>query len=144
MKIYLLENSSGQKYVGKTTTSLKQRFCCHLCPSNDTSSKLMDPEPNKITLLEDCEDCISFERERYWINQYDTINILRLDKDKTEYNKVWNVKNKEWYADYHKRNKDKRYDQQKQRRAYQDSWGGQLNRGYHNLCMLRIDVTLFS
>ena len=144
MKIYLLENSSGQKYVGKTTTSLKQRFTSHLCPSNQTSSKLMEPKPNKITLLEECDDCISFERERYWINNYDTINILKLNKDKTEYGKVWNEENKEWFADYHQKNKDKRYEQQKQRRKYQESWGGLLNRPYHNLCMLRIDVNLFA
>ena len=141
MKIYLLENEIGQKYVGKTTTTLKQRYASHMCSSNETSSKLMKPKPNKITLLEECDDDKSFEREKYWINYYDTINIMKLNKDKKEYDKEWNEKNKEWYADYHQKNKQKRYEQQKERRIYQRSWGGELR--HDNLCLLKISMDVF-
>tara|TARA_R110000772_G_scaffold102292_6_gene203035 strand:+ start:110 stop:538 length:429 start_codon:yes stop_codon:yes gene_type:complete len=141
MKIYLLENESGQKYVGKTNSELKIRHGQHLCPSNDTSSRFMNPKPNEISLLEECDDDNSFEREKYWINYYDTININKLNKDKKQYDKIWNKENIDWYANYHQENKVKRYNQLKERRKFQQSWGGEIR--YDNLCMLKISMDLF-
>jgi group I intron endonuclease len=83
-KIYCIKNeSTGELYIGKTTQSLKERFCQH---KNDSKRKLSHgckklyssinkygEENFSIKEIETVPDNSLEEREQYWINKLDTV-----------------------------------------------------------------------
>jgi hypothetical protein len=134
-KIYLIEDINGLKYVGKTIQKLNMRFSAHKSKQSikKYSSWRLDLENSTISLLETCNEDDSFERERYWINYYKTVNEKKLNG----YNKDIHKANGKKYRQLHKQELneyDKRY------YHYQKSWGGD-SRSNNNL--LRIDINLF-
>jgi hypothetical protein len=71
MRIYALVYEGLILYVGKTTTSLKERLRCHKKPSNPTTSRYIPTYMEyDIKLLEECSDEQGVEREQHW---YDTL-----------------------------------------------------------------------
>lgn len=83
-KIYLISNEVNHKlYVGQTIQSLSKRFNGHCCYSKTDRSVNMYIKRaihkygrNKfhIELLEECPIELMNEREKYWINFYDSYN----------------------------------------------------------------------
>ena len=135
-KIYCIEDINDLKYVGSTTLTLKERFKVHKYDKKKDktcSSKKLDLDNCEIKLLETCDISHKKEREKYWINQIDCVNIIKLNFDKKEYNNEWCERNrekvKEYKKVYHKKN-----------HQYQKSWGG--DKRYNNN-LLKIDITLF-
>lgn len=78
--VYLIENKiNGKKYVGKTVYSLKTRFEEHIKDSKRYLDRPLYRAINKygslnfeIKELECCDVNLLEDRERYWINYYDT------------------------------------------------------------------------
>ena len=139
-KIYCIEDINGLKYVGSTIKTLQKRLSNHKShrktQKNKCSSCQLDLDNCEIKLLEICDISHRFEREKYWINHIDCVNIKKMNFDKIEYDKQYGVKHRERkkeYRDKHKERK-KEYDQ------YRSSWGGDM-RTNNNL--LKIDVNLF-
>lgn len=83
-KIYLISNDVNNKvYVGQTTQTLKKRFNGHCCYSKSDKSQNMyikraihkyGRDKFHISLLEECLLEQLNERERYWIDFYDSYN----------------------------------------------------------------------
>ena len=78
--IYLIENKiNGKKYVGKTVYSLKKRFAEHIKDAKKYNNRPLYRAINKygsfnfeIKELEYCNVDLLEERERYWIDYYNT------------------------------------------------------------------------
>jgi hypothetical protein len=113
VKIYCIQDSNNLKYVGTTTRTLKQRFAEHKSKAkreiDDTcSSRKLDLESATIILLEECSKENCSEREQYYIDTIDCVNLQRAngagrDKQKREkQRKLWDDKNKERRREYMK------------------------------------------
>ena len=162
VKIYLIEDCNGLKYVGSTKNILKYRLTEHRSHKRNElpcSSKLLDLDNSTISLLEECDECNRGVREQYWIDQTECVNLFNSTFDRTKYMKQYLIEHREkitnrqskHYIDkrdeilqkrkqYYLVNKAKRKDYQSQYRMFQHSWGGD-KRNHNNL--LQIDLTLF-
>ena len=125
-KIYCIEDCNGLKYVGSTTQKyLSDRLSQHRYYKKNQdkhrySSCKLDLHNCKIYKLEECDISHRKERERYWINNTDSVNELKLNFDIND--------------------KGKKRDYDKKLLLYKKSWGGD-QRWENNL--LKIDVNLF-
>ncbi len=134
-QIYCIEDCNGLKYVGSTIKTLHRRLIKHKSDkkanrSKCCSSKKLDLDNCKIYQLEECDISHRYEREKYWINNTDCVNISRSEYDRKKVNKKYREKNKEKINKY-----------QKQYDSYKMSWGGGMR--YNNNNLLKIDVNLF-
>ena len=150
-KIYKIEDCNGLIYIGKTIQNVNDRFIKHKSNKKikitDCSSHKLDLFNSSVTILEDNiteED--SFEKERYYINSFDCVNVCKLIIDKKEYNKKYRSKQenidieKKGRALYRLTHKEEIKKAEQTRRKYQSSWGG--NRSSSNN-LLRININLF-
>lgn len=123
--IYCIEDCNGLKYVGSTKTKLNQRLNRHKYDKKvnhkPCSSKKLDLSNCKIYILEQCEENKRKEREKYWINKIDCINVIKLNFNAKTYDRKYYMKK---YRDY------------------EISWGGRLKD--NNNSLLKIDLTIFS
>ena len=83
VSIYCIQDINGLKYVGSTKQKLKRRLQKHRY--DKTSSKKLDLKNCIIYELENCSKENKFEREKYWINKLDTVNIRKLNYDQKKY-----------------------------------------------------------
>jgi predicted GIY-YIG superfamily endonuclease len=124
MYIYRIYNDS-HNYIGSTKNMCK-RISVHKTPKNECSSKIIIESGNySVEILEECQENKRNEREQYWIDRFECVNvnnpIAKKDWDKKPENKI---AMKEW----------KRKDKQ-----YKDSWGGD-KRSNNNLLCISIDI----
>ena len=111
-KIYCIQDSNNLKYVGATIRTLEQRFAEHKYKGKreeyTCSSRKLDLEFATIILLEECSKENCSEREQYYIDTIDCVNLQRAngagrDKQKREkQRKLWDEKNKERRREYMK------------------------------------------
>lgn len=103
MNIYMIENViTNKKYIGQTKRSIKTRFSEHIRTSKRINSRLSKTkfydsirqygeDKFTITLLETVEDNLADEREKFWIEKFDTVknglNTSYGGKGKLFYNK---------------------------------------------------------
>jgi len=88
IKIYCIEDHCGKKYIGSTTTTLKHRLIGHKHTSNSCSSNKLDLYSSFIYTIEECDEEHRKEREQYWIDNTDCVNIRNaLPVNKKEYHK---------------------------------------------------------
>ena len=102
-KIYRIEDINDLIYVGRTIRTLKIRHSEHktnkrvnkryLC-----SSSILNLEHSVIILLEECEENVARDRERYWIKQLNCVNTdSRFEGTNKEYQKEW--RSQDWFCD---------------------------------------------
>lgn len=80
--IYLIINKeNGNKYVGQTTQSMNKRWQQHITESKKMSQKPLHRAFRKygvdkfiIREIDECDISLLNEREKYWINYYNTFN----------------------------------------------------------------------
>tara|TARA_R110001632_G_C11057513_1_gene385476 strand:+ start:77 stop:502 length:426 start_codon:yes stop_codon:yes gene_type:complete len=136
-KIYLIEDINHLKYIGNTKITLNKRLSKHKSDKKRgffVSSSLLDLNDCEISLIEECEDDKKREREQYWINNTDCVNLPRGNpvsqstqkQIRDKYNK--SAKGKETNKLYNKKSKD-----------YRKSWGGD-ERYQNNLLKISLDV----
>jgi hypothetical protein len=118
MFIYCIEDINDLKYVGKTKQKLNDRLTGHRGSKKnegDCSSKKLNLYNCIIYSLEECEEGLSREREKYWINKLDCVNHFKLNGENKENRKKYNKKryaeNKEYhknhFKNYYEKNKEK-------------------------------------
>ena len=103
VKIYCIEDINDLKYVGSTSLKLCKRFTGHkqnkIHNYGKCSSMKLNLYHSIIYELEECEESERKERERYWINKIDCVNINKLngvDKERfSKYRKEWVKNNRE-------------------------------------------------
>lgn len=105
--IYLIENDiNDKKYVGLTTRNISIRWREHLRHSDQYIDKAIQKygrEHFSIIELEECDDSVLDEREKYWISFYDSFNngynltpggreenLIFLPDKKEEVKQMWN------------------------------------------------------
>lgn len=121
--IYCIEDINGLKYIGSTTQELYNRMACHRYEKKNNkycSSCKLDLYNCKYYVLEKCQESNRKKREKYWINNTNCVNYMKLNFERDK----WNRKN---YLIL--------------RKDYNNTWGG--DRRYHNN-LLCIDVNLFN
>ena len=103
MFIYCIEDINDLKYVGKTKQKLNDRLTGH---RNDQyrnhgkcSSMKLHLEHSIIYLLEECEEDLSKDRERYWINKLNTVNIKKLNGEDKEKRRETKLKSQKKYRE---------------------------------------------
>tara|TARA_R110000737_G_scaffold317222_1_gene327780 strand:- start:363 stop:830 length:468 start_codon:yes stop_codon:yes gene_type:complete len=74
VKVYLIEDNDGKKYVGQTIKPIVARYCEHLAPNNVCTSNELDLENSWIKLLEECDIKDKYIIESKWINNIDCVN----------------------------------------------------------------------
>ena len=125
ISIYCIEDINNLKYVGSTKKELNKRLNRHKYDKKynykPCSSIQLDLNNCKIYLLEQCEESKRKEKERYWINTIDCVNLMKLNFDAKTYDR----------KDYMKKYRD-----------YEISWGGRLKD--NNNSLLKIDITIFT
>jgi len=143
IKIYCIEDINGLKYIGSTGQPLKERLWGHKSKNNECSSYKLDLYNSFIYTIEECNQDDKKEREQYWIDNTDCVNIFNAIVDTKKYMKQYNIDNrqkiKENKKQYHIDNRDKKKEYSKQRRNYLNSWGGDKRRN-NNLLLIDIDI----
>jgi hypothetical protein len=94
MIIYCIEDINDLKYVGKTNRSLHDRRRRHISDkynpnAHGTSSSKLNLLNSIIYPLEECEEEDGKEREQYWINKIDCVNINKLYWNEEEVRKEY-------------------------------------------------------
>ena len=91
--IYCVEDINDLKYVGSTKQSLSERLYGHISDKRIgryCSSKKLDLDNCKIYSLETgVSEKNKKEKEGYWINKIDCVNIYKLDYDDCRYKKKY-------------------------------------------------------
>lgn len=108
-KIYVIKsNNTDLVYVGSTTQTLEKRFYNHCNEKyNHTSSfKVLNFNDCFIELLEVCNISKRQEKEKYWINQFNSVNIQIPTRTKKEWEKDNKDKIKKYKKKYVNNNKD--------------------------------------
>jgi hypothetical protein len=95
--------TTGLRYIGKTTQTLKQRLSHHKCSTKCSSKLILEHGNYEIYELETVEDeSLLKEREKYYIQHTDCVNKNTGDFDVKAYKK-------EYYKEYKKSEKYKEY-----------------------------------
>lgn len=103
--IYCIEDINDLKYVGSTKMKLSDRFQAHKSKKDCSSTKL-NLYNAIIYPLEECEEDLRKEKEQYWINKIDCVNIY----------KAFGFNKKEYHKEYKKNNRERINELQRQRR----------------------------
>tara|TARA_B100000767_G_scaffold193554_1_gene180682 strand:- start:88 stop:477 length:390 start_codon:yes stop_codon:yes gene_type:complete len=109
VKIYCIEDINDLKYVGSTGQKLSKRLNGH--KGDLYHRRGCNCSSNKINLynciiyeLEECEQSERKERERYWINKIDCVNMKKLNgmnmDNHKKLNQRWYQNNKEKMKEY--------------------------------------------
>jgi len=149
VKIYCITDYNGLNYVGQTTRTLSWRLHGHKCDKKRyiskerekcCSSQKLDLDNCEIKLIEQCDHNIAKEREKYWINKIDCVNIKKLNGYCKEKKRQYHFNNRERILKYQKIRAEKNKKEVKVIRDYRNTWGGDTR--YHNN-LLQIDVNIF-
>jgi len=95
MYIYKLTDKNGLTYIGKTN-DIEKRFSVHKCRKNDTSAGRLDFDSIKKEILEECPENLVQEREKYWINNTECVNVMRYNYNDLEYKRRRNEWIRSW------------------------------------------------
>tara|TARA_R110000782_G_scaffold23650_7_gene61674 strand:+ start:516 stop:869 length:354 start_codon:yes stop_codon:yes gene_type:complete len=111
VKIYVIIDVNGLKYVGKTTSRLNIRLNQHRNHKKYCSSQKLDLNNCEIYLLQECSDEDAKQREYFWIQGLTCVNqltgIFNKKEYKKKYNKEYRLINKEKLNQYQKEYKRK-------------------------------------
>jgi len=137
--IYCIEDINGLKYVGRTIQKIKYRLSEHKSHKKtkirNCSSEKLDLDNCKIYSLEnDVKEEHKTERERYWINHIECVNIIKLNGEDLE-------RTKKWHKEYNMNHKEEKKEYDRIRRKWKMTFG-ETKRDVCNLT--NIDVNLFS
>ena len=105
-KIYQIINIDGERYVGSTKQILKRRYNLHKAnnklknPTGWTTAKKVMDKPHTILLIENTTEEQVKQRERYWIDKIDCVNIIKLNIDPKECKRIWREKNPDYNKEY--------------------------------------------
>lgn len=79
----ITNNKNGKVYIGQTRKTLEERFKTHIqdmtrerCKHRPLYAAMIKHGVSNFSIkaIEDCDDCRSDEREKFWIDYYDSCN----------------------------------------------------------------------
>jgi len=125
----IVDNTNGNIYVGSTINYIERKYG-HKNKKKTSSKQIIDNDDYKFIVIEECDESLRFQREEFWINNLDTVNIVRhpYSFNQKEYNKKWNANNKEY---------------KKQHNITRNSWifsFGETCRDWNNLTKIHMDL----
>jgi len=130
--------SDNLSYIGSTKSKLYDRIAKHKYDYKQylmtnkhylTSFEIMK-YPYKYEILELCDELVRRNREQYWIDNVDCVNIQ--NPDKRESRKVISDR-------HYKKYKEKRLEYSKLVKRWKSSWGGD-SRYNNNLLSISLDL----
>lgn len=99
----IVDNTNGNIYVGSTNQQLHRRIACHKKKNNDCSSKEIIKNNNyDVSIIEECNEENRNEREQFYIDSLDCVNIKNTVWNEKKYNKEYIEKNKHHKKEYDK------------------------------------------
>ena len=108
--IYMIEDINDLKYVGSTKQKLSKRLSQHktskLRDAGCSSAKL-NLHNCSIISLETCNEVDRKEREKYYINNTDCVNVIKYKFNWAENGRQYYQNNKQQKAKYYQNNKAK-------------------------------------
>ena len=126
----IVDKDTGETYVGSTSQKIHRRMKTHLQTYSRCSSRSIIEKNNyDVIIIEDCDENDRNEREQYWIDNTDCVNIKNPIFDRKAYKR-------KWYEEHIE--EKKKYD--KIRRNWKYSWG-ETKRDFCNLTYT--DYSLF-
>jgi hypothetical protein len=134
VSIYCIEDINDLKYIGSTKLNVNTRLLHHIYDKKNNktcSSNKLNLEYSTIYILESCETNQRKEREKYWINKIDCVNIRKMDCEDRVYE-----------YDYGNKYYKSKNTYMKKIREYEKSWGGRVDN--NNNSLLKIDINVFS
>jgi hypothetical protein len=105
--IYQITSPSGANYIGSTKLKFAKRQSLHLSQYRlkkgrlTTASILFDeagPEACVWSILEECDEAVRYEREKFWIQSITCVNKLipgRTAEEKKELEMAWRIEHAE-------------------------------------------------
>tara|TARA_R110000796_G_scaffold26770_5_gene74010 strand:- start:6 stop:395 length:390 start_codon:yes stop_codon:yes gene_type:complete len=103
IKIYCIEDCNSLKYVGSTKRTLDTRLIEHKYDKKTNkkkcSSKLLDLNNCKIIVLEECDNSKRKEKEEYWINKINCVNINDLTYKHKKRVRIKQIQKRNIYAE---------------------------------------------
>lgn len=113
VKIYMIVDINGLKYVGSTTRPLTYRLSDHKS-HKDCNSKLLDLDNCQIILLCECNECDRKKTEQYFIDNIKCVNKNNTLCNKKEFRKKYYINNKNKLKEYQKQYDKEHNEQRKQ------------------------------
>ncbi len=102
IKIYCIEDINDLKYIGSTNHKyLSSRLAEHRYRKNCSATKL-NLYNCIIYQIDECEESERKEREQYWIDNSECVNVNNIVHDYTEYHRQYFQRNKEKKYEYYK------------------------------------------
>ena len=149
----LTDNTNGDIYIGSTKRTLHLRLQDHQYRYKETLKKperkmssfsIIKNNDYKIELVEEVDDENLVEREKYYFNNTNNINIQSPYRTEQE-RKQWIIDHKEHLADYQKQycidNKVAIKKRQKAKREWEYSMGRDMKaNAYNNLLWIKMDI----
>ena len=133
-KIYQIINIDGERYVGSTKQTLKQRYIQHACPTKRRfTSRFVMEKPHTIVLIENVgyDKKKALRRERYWIDRLkNCVNVEIPYSSPEQKQELTKKRNKRYYDKGNNREiQNKRsYQCNRRRNEYQKTWGEPINK----------------
>tara|TARA_R100000541_G_scaffold768_1_gene4399 strand:+ start:20 stop:421 length:402 start_codon:yes stop_codon:yes gene_type:complete len=97
------DNTNGNIYIGSTKQPIHRRMINHKKEDNTCSSKEIIKNNNyDVIVVEECNETNRNEREQFYIDTLDCVNIKNVIYDEKKYKKEYYIKNKEHKKEYDK------------------------------------------
>ena len=101
-----MDNTNGDIYIGSTSQKINDRMKIHRADAKRnkhcSSKKIINNNDYEVIIIEECDEENRKEREQYWIDNLDCINIYNTIFNKKEYMKKWWSERKEEKSKYDK------------------------------------------
>ncbi len=141
IKIYkIIDHTNNDIYIGSTKRELRFRLYGHKWDAKNriqptASCSIINNNQYTIELIEECLVNNRYEREQYWIDNTDCVNVKNCKSKKTQKQ----LDSESWYR-HHNKNLQK----QRNKRLYQKSWGDPIDKLYrdvaNNLLLIQPDL----
>ena len=110
----IIDNTNGNIYVGSTNQKICHRMSNHKNPNHNKciSKEIIKNNDYQVIVIEECDEKIRNEREQYWIDNLDCINIQNTFHNSKKYKR-----------EYYEKHIDEKREYDKIRREWKMSWG---------------------
>ena len=109
-----MDNTNGDIYVGSTSQKIHRRMNNHKNTkmSRCSSKRIILNNDYDVIIIEECDEENRKEREQYWIDNLDCVNIMNTIHDHKKYKR-----------EYYEKHIDEKKKYDKTRREWKMSWG---------------------
>tara|TARA_R100001198_G_scaffold96605_2_gene87359 strand:+ start:1034 stop:1432 length:399 start_codon:yes stop_codon:yes gene_type:complete len=102
----IVDNDTNECYIGSTKQKIYNRLSTHKKQNSCSSWSIIKKNNYKVLILEECNELNRNEREQYYININDCVNIKNVIWDEKTYKKEYSKNHKKEKAEYDKIRRD--------------------------------------